>query len=153
MPARVYGYHRALRVWSFHHRGTKERPGLVLGLDRGGSCQGCVFEVSACDKLEVAEYLWAREMVTAVYSPRLVEAHTPDGPISTLAFVLDRAHAQYAGTLSDIEAAHHIRGAHGLSGPNVEYVRETVRGLERIGVHDEGLASIIRHLDGAAVWT
>lgn len=147
VPARVYGFHRALRVWSWHHRGTEDRPGLVLGLDSGGSCRGCVFEVAAADKTAVAQYLWEREMVTAVYSPRLLAAHTPDGPVTTLTFVLDRDHPQYAGPLSAAEAARHIHGATGLSGPNPEYLRETIRGLEAFGIRDHGLRAVLEHLD------
>ncbi len=147
VPARIYGFHRALRVWSWHHRGTEDRPGLVLGLDAGGSCRGCVFEVATADKRAVADYLWQREMVTAVYSPRLLPAYTDEGPVMTLAFVLDRGHPQYAGTLSPDEAARHIEGAHGLSGPNPEYVRETIRGLQNMGIDDHGLTAVLDQLD------
>lgn len=149
LPARIYGFHRALRVWSWHHRGTEDRPGLVLGLDSGGSCRGCVFEVESARKRAVADYLWEREMVTAVYTPRLVPAHTDEGSFLSLAFVLDRAHPQYAGSLSAEEAAGHIDGAHGLSGPNLEYVRETIRGLEAMGIHDAGLRAVLKHLEEA----
>ncbi|MEX0607304.1 MAG: gamma-glutamylcyclotransferase [Halofilum sp. (in: g-proteobacteria)] len=147
IPARIYGFHRALRVWSWHHRGTEERPGLVLGLDTGGSCRGCVFEVTAGDKDAVAAYLWEREMVTSVYSPRLVPAYTATGPVMTLAFVLDREHPQYAGTLSPTEAARHIAGAEGLSGPNPEYVYETIRCLRDLGIDDHGLSAVLDQLE------
>ena len=145
--ARVHGFHRALRVWSFHHRGTEERPGLVLGLDRGGSCLGCVFEVDSAAKREVGAYLWAREMVTSVYIPRLVPVQVGRRSVIALTFVLDRSHAQYAGPLSPALAARHVIGAEGVSGANPDYVRETVAGLERLGVHDRGLSSVLRHMD------
>jgi len=145
--ARLYGFHRALRVWSVHHRGSRERPGLVLGLDAGGSCLGCVFEVRAADKRSVAEYLWEREMVTAVYVPRILNAYVSGTAVPTLAFTLDRNHPQYAGCLSTQAAAGHIAGARGLSGPNPEYVRETVAHLEQLGMHDRGLAAVLDQLD------
>ena len=145
--ARIHGFHRALRVWSFHHRGTPDRPGLVLGLDRGGSCLGCLFEIDADDKRATAEYLWAREMVTDVYIPRLVTVHCEAGRFTALTFVLDRNHEQYAGPLRPNHAAHHIRAACGASGANPEYVRETVAGLERLGVRDRGLRTVLEHLD------
>lgn len=145
--ARVYGFHRALRVWSYHHRGSERRPGLVLGLDAGGSCLGCVFEIPEAEKTAVAEYLWEREMITSVYTPRLVRAFTPAGPYPALTFVLDRRHVQYAGTLSPAEAARHIRSASGRSGPNPEYVRETLAHLREIDVDDRGLAAVLRHLE------
>ncbi|MDZ7750057.1 MAG: gamma-glutamylcyclotransferase [Halofilum sp. (in: g-proteobacteria)] len=146
--ARVYGFHRALRVWSVHHRGTEDHPGLVLGLDAGGSCLGSVFEVPEAAKQATAEYLWAREMVTDVYTPRLVRAHGPGGAALALTFVLDRGHGQYAGTLAPEEAARHIRDARGRSGPNPEYVRETLAHLQEMGVHDRSLDAILRHLEG-----
>jgi len=145
--ARIFGFHRALRVWSYHHRGTEDRPGLVLGLDTGGSCLGCVYEVAPALTRQVADYLWEREMVTSVYTPRLVPTHTPDGAVPALTFVLDRTHTQYAGALSAPDAALHISGASGRSGPNPEYVRETVAHLDELGVHDHGLAEVVRHLD------
>lgn len=145
--ARIHGYHRALRVWSVHHRGTEEQPGLVLGLDAGGSCRGCVFEVAAEDKDPVAAYLWEREMVTSVYTPRLVRAYSPSGPRLALTFVLDRRHVQYAGTLSSGEAARHVRDAAGRSGSNPEYVRETLAHLHEMGIRDEALDAVLRRLD------
>lgn len=145
--ARIHGFHRALRVWSFHHRGTEGQPGLVLGLDRGGSCQGCLFRVPERDKASVAQYLWEREMVTAVYQPRLVRAHTGEDAYLALTFVLDRAHTQYAGALSAAEAARHIRAAHGKSGPNPEYVRETLAQLNALDVDDSGLDAVLQALD------
>lgn len=145
--AHVYGFHRALRVWSYHHRGSEQQPGLVLGLDSGGSCLGCIFEVAEADKRAVAEYLWEREMVTSVYRPRLVRAYASNGAYLALTFVLDRRHAQYAGTLSPDEAARHIRSASGRSGPNPEYVRETLAHLRALDVDDRGLAAVLRRLD------
>ena len=61
-PARVYGYHRAFCLYSEHYRGTEARPGLVLGLNRGGSCRGRAFRVPAHDADAAMEYLIAREM-------------------------------------------------------------------------------------------
>ncbi len=145
--ARIHGFHRALRVWSYHHRGTEGRPGLVLGLDRGGSCQGCLFRVPAATKDSVAAYLWEREMVTSVYTPRLVRAHTREAAYLALTFVLDRDHTQYAGALSATEAARHIRSASGRSGPNPEYVRETFAQLNALDVTDSGLAAVLDELE------
>lgn len=144
--SRIHGFHRSLRVWSFHHRGTPDRPGLVLGLDRGGSCLGCVFEVAQADKRDAAEYLWAREMVTAVYVPRLVAAEADGGRVAALTFVLDRAHEQYAGELSASTAAEHILSAEGRSGANPEYLHETVAELERLGIRDRGLRTVLAHM-------
>lgn len=149
--ARLFGFHRALRVWSVHHRGTEERPGLVLGLDRGGSCTGCVFEVEERSKPAVAAYLWEREMVTSVYTPRIVRVHTEHdtGPQmeSALCFLLDREHQQYAAGLTAADAAEIVHAAEGYSGHNREYVHETLRGLREVGIDDHGLASVARLLE------
>lgn len=151
LRAHLYGFHRALRVWSVHHRGTEDRPGLVLGLDRGGSCAGCVFEVDEDRKADVAAYLWEREMVTSVYTPRIVRVHlgtsTQRYSDSALCFLLDRDHDQYAGMLTARDAAAVVRAAEGYSGHNQEYVRETLRGLHEVGIEDRGLASVARLLE------
>jgi cation transport protein ChaC len=150
--AHLYGFHRALRVWSVHHRGTRDRPGLVLGLDRGGSCAGCVFEIDEDRKADVAAYLWDREMVTSVYAPRIVRVHLEDGTQrytdSALCFLLDRDHDQYAGNLTNRDAAAVVRAAEGYSGHNREYVRETLRELKEVGIEDRGLAGVARLLEG-----
>lgn len=152
--AHLHGFHRALRVWSVHHRGTEQQPGLVLGLDRGGSCVGCVFEAEEDHRREVVEYLWEREMVTSVYVPRLVRVRVDGGRTApALTFVLDRKHPQYAGLLSAEEAVRHVREATGHSGDNPEYVRETVRGLQKMGIDDHGLQHVVHLLDEANMGT
>ena len=67
IPARLIGEHRALCVYSFDHRGTPEKPGLVLGLDRGGACRGIAFRVPAKQRNTTVQYLRGREQTTNVY--------------------------------------------------------------------------------------
>ena len=56
-PALLRGYHRAFCLYSTRYRGTPERPGLVLGLDRGGACRGVAFRVPGRHAAEVLRYL------------------------------------------------------------------------------------------------
>ena len=102
VDARLIGAHRALCVYSFVHRGTPERPGLVLGLDRGGACRGIAFRVAAAKRAETVAYLRAREQVTMVYREfvRPVRLKTnPERAVPALCYMVDRSHPQYAGRL------------------------------------------------------
>ncbi|MDP7549518.1 MAG: gamma-glutamylcyclotransferase [Alphaproteobacteria bacterium] len=139
---RVYGYHRALCVWSWVHRGTKARPGLVLGLDAGGSCQGIAFRIAAADKHEVADYLYRRELVTDGYQATLHQVYLDIGAVTALTFRANRRHPQYAGKLGYRQAADTVRRARGLSGANPEYVASAVQQLQAMGIADGQLQNI-----------
>jgi cation transport protein ChaC len=148
----VHGYHRSLCVFSHVHRGTPERPGLVLGLDYGGSCLGVAFRVAGTARAETLAYLRARELVTSVYVERIVALRTPSGSATrALTFVVDRAHEQYAGRLTVDEMARLVAHGVGASGANPEYVRNTHEHLLQLDVHDAALTEIVRRLD--ATWT
>jgi glutathione-specific gamma-glutamylcyclotransferase len=152
VPARLIGLHRALCVYSFVHRGTPERPGLVLGLDRGGMCRGIAFRVGAAAREETVDYLRAREQVTTVYleTMRRIELEeVAQRQVRALCFIVDRSHAQYAGRLTLDECVHHVRQGHGSSGANREYVLETVQALEALGYRESDLHLIAERLSGA----
>jgi cation transport protein ChaC len=139
VPARLLGAHRALCVYSFVHRGTPERPGLVLGLDRGGACRGVAYRVSAAERMSTVTYLRKREQVTSVYREviRSVRLEDPtDRRVSALCYIVDRGHPQYAGQLSLEQQLHHVRQGHGISGANRDYVIATVAALEQLGYRD-----------------
>lgn len=143
----LYGYHRAFCVYSWVHRGTRERPGLVLGLDRGGSCVGRVFRVSADKAEDVIRYLDAREMVTSVYHPIRCHVRTAEGTVIARTYVADRDHEQYAGKLDIETQARIVDGAVGQSGVNRDYVINTVDHLEDIGIVDGPLHHLRALLD------
>jgi len=109
----VFGYHRSLCVFSHRYRGTPQRPGLVMGLCRGGSCWGMAYGVQAAGAREVLEYLWHREMRNHVYMPRLVTVRVGARPVRALAFIADAAHPQFAGDLKLAEAAEIVALADG----------------------------------------
>ena len=143
--ARLYGYHRALCVYSTAYRGTPEVPGLVFGLDHGGSCRGRALRVAAPDIDPVIEYLYQREMITNVYRPVMGATQVAGrGRIRALVFVADSTHAQYAGSLSDEETARLVAQGHGPKGACVEYVRSTLEHLRELGVIDRRLGRILR---------
>jgi cation transport protein ChaC len=154
VPARLVGLHRALCVYSFHHRGTPERPGLVLGLDRGGMCRGVAFRVAAAARAETIAYLRAREQVTSVYRETMRRIELEDAArrqVRALCYVVDRGHVQYAGRLTLAESVHHVREGHGQSGANRDYVLETVRALEALGYRETELHLIAARIGGSPV--
>ena len=145
--ARLNGYRRALCVTSFVHRGTRERPGLVLGLDRGGSCLGLAFRVPAGLRDEVTAYLRERELVTLVYRERILPVRLDDGEVvPAMTYVVDRSHAQYAGAMDQEAAALRVAGSVGVSGPNEEYVLNTVDHLRALGIRDHWLDGVAARL-------
>jgi len=144
----VHGYHRSLCIFSHVHRGTPERPGLVLGLDRGGSCQGVAFRVSAQDRAATIAYLRERELVTSVYLEKTVRLRFADGGgVSALAYVVDRRHHQYAGRLPLDDMTRLVADGVGMNGDNPAYVRNTYEHLLRLDIHDAELAAVVRRLD------
>jgi cation transport protein ChaC len=151
VPARLIGAHRALCVLSHVHRGTPERPGLVLGLDRGGACRGIAYRVAAAARTETVAYLRGREQVTMVYRECTRAVWLEGAParrVSALCYVVDRGHPQYAGRLTLDEQLHLIRQGHGRSGPNRDYVLATVRALESLGWRDRELHRLAERLHG-----
>jgi cation transport protein ChaC len=153
VPARLIGAHRALCVFSHVHRGTPERPGLVLGLDRGGACRGIAYRVAAGLREQTIAYLRGREQVTMVYREAVrsvwIEG-SPERRVSAVCYLVDRGHPQYAGRLSLDEQLHLVRQGHGRSGANPDYVIETVKALEALGYRDKGLHQLVERLRGPA---
>jgi cation transport protein ChaC len=141
--ARLHGHRRSLCVYSFVHRGTRERPGLVLGLDRGGSCIGLAFRVPHDLRDEVLGYLRERELVTNVYLERTLKVRLDSGAtVEAVAYVVDRRHEQYAGALDAADAAAVVRGAVGQSGNNEDYVLSTIQHLHGLGIRDRWLEDV-----------
>ena len=142
VPARLIGEHRALCVYSFDHRGTPEKPGLVLGLDRGGACRGVAFRVAPKLRRKTVEYLRGREQTTNVYREVTRSVWLENDArqrVSALAYVVDRGHVQYAGRLSLTEQLRYVQQGHGRSGNNRDYVLSTVKSIEAQGFRDTQL--------------
>jgi cation transport protein ChaC len=146
--ARLTGYHRSLCIFSEHYRGTPARPGLVLGLDRGGSCIGIAFRIAGDERAETLGAVRKRELVTGVYKEASVELLLPDGTKQrAVTYVADRAHVQYAGKLQRDTMVERVRHCAGVGGTNVDYVRNTHLHLQEIGITDANLAWIVEAID------
>jgi len=142
--ARLHGRRRAFCIYSVHHRGTPERPGLVLGLAAGGSVRGAAYRVDASDWEAVYAYLREREQPTETYFEAWRDITLDDGRIvPCLVFLSDTDHAQWAGDLSLERQADLIAGAEGLSGRNVVYLADLVMHLHEDGIRDTVMESLL----------
>jgi cation transport protein ChaC len=137
--AQVAGHHRRFCLLIRRFRGTPERPGLMLALDRGGSCRGLAYRIDPARLEAELTPLWRREMLTSAYRPRWVAARTPRGTVPAIAFVANRRHERYVGALPDTETAAMLASACGHAGSCAEYLHETVASLEALGIRDRGL--------------
>ena len=153
--ARLDGWHRSFCMWSIHHRGTPERPGLVLALDRaeGATCQGAALKVAEGAEAETLDYLRARELISSAYlENRLpVAFEEGGGGAEAVTYVVDPAHGQYCGGLALEEQARVIAGATGGRGPNTEYLWNTAAHLAELGIEDAEIAWLaqrVRALSG-----
>lgn len=152
-PALLRGAHRSLCVYSVVHRGTARCPGLVLGLDSGGSCRGMALRVEAAVADATRQYLREREQVTNVYREvyRPVALQDRSGrKVDALCFLVDRTHCQYAGRLSIDEQVERVRNGHGRSGDNVDYVANTLRHLAEMGLAEPALEQVMSRVGECA---
>ncbi len=146
--ALLRGAHRSLSIYSHRHRGTPERPGLVFGLSRGGSCLGVAFEVDAGNWPTTFDYLQAREQDRGVYREAYRRVELASGEtVIALAYLVNEQHEQFAGRLSVAEQVRLVSGGTGESGRNTEYVRNTAQKLLSLGIRDRGLMEIVAALD------
>ena len=144
--AHLFGLHRRFCIYSHRYRGTPERPGLVLGLAPGGSCHGAAFRIARARARTTLIALWEREMVTGVYRPGYRRVKTAAGWVSCCCFVADPAHRQFCRGLDMEGEARLILGASGSSGPNADYLFNTIEHLEEIGIHDAALTRLGRRV-------
>ena len=150
-PAWVGGWHRALRMRSRINRGTPEVPGLVFALLPGGSCRGVAYRVPRQRVEAELERLWAREMPTGVYDPRLVPTRTPEGPVRALTFTLSRRSPACLPPLDDATLLDILRKARGRYGTTLEYLAETACALQACGIHDREITRLMNVARGAGL--
>jgi cation transport protein ChaC len=149
--ARLFGYHRSFCLQTPIGRGTQDYPGLVLGLDRGGSVHGIAFRIAEDQAEEELDIIWAREMLAGSYHPRWVslkseDPDAPDGRFHAIAFVMRRDCDRYAGHLDHEQTAECIAHAHGAIGPCREYLENTVGALDALGIGDGPMHSLLRRV-------
>ena len=139
----VYGYHRSLCLWSRLYRGTPEKPGLVLGLEPGGSVHGVAFRIPAPEAREHLRVLWKRELFTGSYVPRWLEVRIGGVErVRAIGFVMNRAAPGYAGPLDRATMLDTVCTASGRNGTCAEYLLSTVRSLTEHRIHDRHLAQL-----------
>jgi cation transport protein ChaC len=139
-PARIHGHHRRLCLRSVLYRGTHECPGIVAGLDRGGSCLGMAYRIGPARVPEVFRQLWEREMFLGSYRPAWVRARLLEGgAVAALAFVVRRDAFNYCGGLAEDEVVDILVRACGARGSSLDYLQRTVAALHEAGLRDPHL--------------
>ena len=146
--ASIYGYHRRFCLWTKIGRGSPDCPGLVLSLDRGGSCKGVAFQLNPQNAIVELDLLWRREMMTMAYQPRLLSLHTDIGLKRGLAFVANPTRPAYAQPMPFEATVEVVAHAAGFNGPCREYLYDTIKGMQACGIRDrqlEKLAAAVQH--------
>ncbi|MEO8166191.1 MAG: gamma-glutamylcyclotransferase [Betaproteobacteria bacterium] len=143
-PARIHGYHRGFYLWSKVNRGTPDMPGLVLGLDQGGSCQGIAYQLHDDKHAAELTLLWRREMISGTYMPRWVNADLGNRVVRAIAFVVDRNKPGYTGRLGDDEIVSIALKASGHYGTCADYLVQTAHSLELAGIADPHMSRLAK---------
>jgi len=139
----VYGFHRSLCLWSRVYRGTPDKPGLVLGLEPGGSVHGVAFRLPAGDAEAQLAGLWKRELTTGSYVPRWLDVRVASGErVQAIGFVMNRAASGYAGEVSRELLLETVCSARGRNGSCADYLLSTVESLAGFDIHDRHLAAL-----------
>jgi glutathione-specific gamma-glutamylcyclotransferase len=140
--ATIHGHHRRFCLWTTLGRGSPDCPGLMLGLDRGGSCRGVVLRIAPEHVESELDVLWRREMVSNAYVPTWVRATTEGGRVAAIAFTINRAHDRYAEKMSEERVAEIIARAVGRVGPCRDYLLNTVDHLDQLGIRDRSMSRL-----------
>lgn len=139
----IYGFHRRFCLWSTIGRGSPQNPGLMLALDRGGSCRGMALRIHPDAVESETDILWRREMVRGAYTPRWVRVHTGKGIVRAITFTINHAHDAYAGILPEDKVVCCIATASGRLGACAEYLDNTVSQLAAIGIRDRHMSDLL----------
>jgi cation transport protein ChaC len=136
------GWHRRFCLgWDYRFRGSREAPGLMMALDRGGQCKGIAYRLPEDTLKPELDKLIRREMsmVPSAMPWRWIDVVTDEGPLRVLAFPVNRKNTRYIGHMSEDELVQMLATARGFRGSMVEYLFQTVSMLESLGIHDRNL--------------
>ncbi len=142
--ARLFGFHRRFVFWSTSGRGSPDRPGMMLALDRGGSCTGIALRIAPGDVGRELDSVFMRELMTGSYHPRWVKLRTDAGDIQGITFIANKDHRNYAGKLPLEKVAGYVAQAEGGLGTCREYLINTQAHLRELGIRDSGIESLTR---------
>jgi cation transport protein ChaC len=138
----THGYHRSFCLWSRINRGTPDRPGLVLGLDRGGRCRGVAYRIAPGHAENELRLIWRREMMLGAYVPRLVQVSDGETQFRAIAFTINRAGPSYAGRLPAQTIIERLMTSRGRMGPGIDYLLHTADALRAHGIEDRHLQEL-----------
>lgn len=144
--ASLHGYRRGFCIYSVHYRGSPRRPGLVLGLERGGLCEGIAYRIAPEDADDALAYIRNREQVSGVYREKMVRLSLAGDTrriVTALTFVAEKRHPSFARALPLARQARVIRGASGSSGANLDYLINTMMHLRELGIRDRQLERLL----------
>lgn len=147
--ARIHGWHRSFCLSTLAGRGSPDLPGLVLGLDRGGTCAGAAFLVAEDVLEEELPILWRREMLSGSYKPRWVAVRDQTGvPFGhAIAFTIVREGHWYAGRLGEDEMIRRLSQAQGALGSSADYLFQTRDGLRSLGILDRRIERLAAQVE------
>ena len=143
---RIYGYRRKYCLKSEMGRGSKKYPGLVLGLNSGGSTSGQALKINTKSAPDELDLIWRREMITGAYIPKMLKGHTVKGRINMIAFVINRSHENYLYSISEAKTALMISKAQGYLGTACEYLNKTCESLKNLGLRDSYLERLQKRI-------
>jgi glutathione-specific gamma-glutamylcyclotransferase len=140
--ALLRGWHRKFCIRIARWRGTPDNPGLMMALDRGGSCRAVVQRLPANMGRDRFGQLLRRELTSKNHPtnrPRWVNVDAGGQPRRAVAFAVSRSSPYYSGNLTPQETAAILATAVGHWSSGAEYLLNAIQQLENLGIHDRNL--------------
>ncbi len=143
-PCTVQGYHRSFCFWTKLGRGCEDNPGLMMGLEPGGSCSGVAYRIDASHVDSEIDILFRRELISHAYIPTWVEAVdvASKATVQAITFVMDPSHERYCGGLDRTQSIRHLATATGPLGRNCDYLFSLVEHLQKLRFSDPELEQL-----------